>query len=99
MAQDRQQMDEEVASLRRARNDLENKLDAAMENRSARIQEDELKAKQSREKHNAGSPRGGRKFGRHKITLDYITLNIPKRASTAPTGPQGSALEWHQGER
>ena len=31
MAQDRQQIEDEVASLRRARNDLENKLDAAME--------------------------------------------------------------------
>ena len=45
MAQDMQQLDEEVASLRKARNDLEDKLVTVMENRSARIQEDAVKAK------------------------------------------------------
>ena len=43
MAQDRQQMDEEVAALRKARSDIDYKLDAALENRTARIQEDEMR--------------------------------------------------------
>ena len=63
MVQDRQQMDEEIESMRKARNDLEEKLVNAMEIRSARIHEDEVKAKMKKEKHNVSSPGGGRKFG------------------------------------
>ena len=40
MAQDRQQMDEEVAALRKARIDIDSKLDAALENRTARTQDE-----------------------------------------------------------
>ena len=52
-------MDDEVASLRKARNDLEYKLDAALENRTARIQEDEMRARQARDEQDIGNP-GGR---------------------------------------
>ena len=45
MAQDRQQMDEDVAALRKARSDIDYKLDAALENRTARIQEEEKKTR------------------------------------------------------
>ena len=59
MGQDRQQMDEEIEGIRKARNDLDEQLVNKMGIRAAKIQEEETKANMKKEKHTESSPRGG----------------------------------------
>ena len=99
MAQDMQQLDDEVDTLRKARNDLEEKLVTAMENRSARKQEEAVKAKLTREKHSASSPRREESSDGTR-SPSTASRSASRRGRRPPQpAPQRGALEWYQGER
>ena len=93
MGQERKQMDEEIESIRRARNNLDEQLVNKMEIRAVRIHEDETKTKMKKEKHTETSPRREESSDETRTRSPSATSRSTSRRGRR--GPEHAPREVH----